>query len=98
MLVAIMLAAGPQGPTTFAVAAISALEVLQERFDPPRDFGLPRWWAQSLRDFEARLRPQTCDVALTPTGAARLAEAGHYGAAAVAAGRQMPEGLFVALP
>lgn len=93
-----LVAAGPQGPTTFAVAAISALEVLQERFDPPRDFDLPRWWAQSLRDFEARLRPQTCDVALTPTGAARLAEAGQYAAAAVAAGRQTPEGLFVALP
>jgi predicted DNA-binding transcriptional regulator YafY len=93
-----LVAAGPHGPTTFAVAAMSGLEVTQESFDHPRDFDLAGWWAGSLRDFEARLRPHLCEVVLTPTGAARLAEAGHYAAEAVAAGREAPAGLIVALP
>ncbi|WP_285709124.1 helix-turn-helix transcriptional regulator [Erythrobacter oryzae] len=93
-----LVAAAGQGPTTFAVAAMSALAVSQESFDRPHDFDLAEWWAQSLREFEARLRPHACRVVLTPTGAARLAEAGHYAAEAVAAGRETPEGLVVALP
>lgn len=93
-----LVAAGSQGPTTFAVGAMSALAVSQESFEPPRDFDLAGWWAQSLRDFEARLRPHLCEVVLTLTGAARLAEAGHYAAEAIAAGEQTREGLVIALP
>jgi hypothetical protein len=85
-----LVAAGPHGPTTFAVAAMSALAVSHESFDRPREFDLGRWWAQSLADFEARLRPHVCEVVLTPTGAAGRGRAlcgrGGRGGAGIARG------------
>jgi predicted DNA-binding transcriptional regulator YafY len=89
---------GGKGPMTFRVAAINGLAVTGEVFVRPPRFDLGTWWRKSIADFEARLRPLRADLILSDTGAAKLAEHGHYAAQAVASGNKQADGLALTLP
>jgi predicted DNA-binding transcriptional regulator YafY len=68
----------------FNVADVQALEVLPDQFDPPEDFDLAGWWAESTRAFEARLRPGTAQLRASPLGLQRLRLLGSFAGEAVA--------------
>ncbi len=69
---------------TFKVANIRALEMQTGTFRRPARFDLAAWWAESLRRFEAGLRPHTAQLRATQLGLQRLAMLGAYAAEAVA--------------
>ena len=78
---------------TYRVGMIRKMEVLEEKFERPKDFDLATWWAASLERFERDLRPTSARLRLSPIGCARLGERGAYTAAAVAgAGEQDTRG------
>lgn len=68
----------------FNVADILALNALPGRFDPPEEFDLATWWAESARVFEARLRPGTAKLRASPVGLQRLRLLGAFAGEAVA--------------
>jgi predicted DNA-binding transcriptional regulator YafY len=68
----------------FRVSNILGHEVLDERFERPPDFDLPRWWTAEVERFESELRPGRAELRASPEGLRRLAELGAYAAAAVA--------------
>ncbi|MBJ3785422.1 helix-turn-helix transcriptional regulator [Devosia sediminis] len=53
---------------TFRVSKISAIAVLEGRFDYPSTFKLEAYWAQSTRDYEVRLHPNRAEIRLSPRG------------------------------
>lgn len=83
---------------TFRVGAMADIAVTSAGFARPAAFDLVQWWERAQGDFERRLRPHRARVALTPLGAARLAETGAYAAIAVAAGQATATGRMVDLP
>ncbi|HEV8690234.1 MAG TPA: WYL domain-containing protein, partial [Ideonella sp.] len=60
-------------PRIHRVAAIQALQRLEERFTPPARFSLAAWWAEALSRFEADVYHGSARVRVTETGLARLA-------------------------
>jgi predicted DNA-binding transcriptional regulator YafY len=68
----------------FNVADILALNALTGRFDPPEEFDLATWWAESARAFETRLRPGTAKLRASPVGLQRLRLLGAFAGEAVA--------------
>lgn len=68
----------------FKVASIRQFAGTEEQFEWPADFDLPRFWADHLAAFEARLRPLTADLRLSTIGRERLAKLGRFAADAVA--------------
>lgn len=69
---------------TFNVADIIALALTDSAFVPPPDFALDRWWVESQRNFEARLRPGKAVLRASPLGQRRLHLQGAFAAEAVA--------------
>ncbi|WP_397417294.1 helix-turn-helix transcriptional regulator [Phenylobacterium sp.] len=59
-------AEGP--PRIYRVDAIETLQVLDERFEHPRDFDLSRFWIAAAGGFETRQRSGRAIVELTETG------------------------------
>jgi predicted DNA-binding transcriptional regulator YafY len=80
--------------TIFRVAAIDALEVLDEAADCPPDFDLAVRWSEMVTRFERGLRSRRAQVLVTAEGARLLAEQGDHaidglaGAGTEADGRQ----------
>lgn len=68
---------------TYRIAAIQALQVLEETFERPSGFDLARHWAEQLRRFEQDLRQRRATVRANALGCKRIAELGAYGAQAV---------------
>lgn len=68
---------------TYKVAAIKALDVLDETFDRPKDFDLASHWADQLERFEQGLRQRSAKVRANAAGRKLIAELGAYGARAV---------------
>ncbi len=68
----------------FNVADILALDVLTDRFDPPKAFELASWWNESARSFEEQLRPGTATLRASPLGLRRLRLLGSFAGEAVA--------------
>jgi predicted DNA-binding transcriptional regulator YafY len=66
----------------FKVANISGLTVAADRFERPRKFDLPQFWADELRRFETALRPRLAHIRLTKLGLRRLRDLGAYAALA----------------
>ncbi len=75
---------GPDRMRTFKVAGIVEYQVLEARFERPRDFDLGAYWQQSVMRFEAGLRPLRATVRASAQGRAWLMEQGAYAARAVA--------------
>ncbi len=69
---------------SFNVADILALDVLPDQFSPPEAFDLATWWVESARSFEARLRPGTAILRVSPIGLQRLRLLGSFAGEAVA--------------
>lgn len=69
---------------TFTVADIGALTLLDAEAIRPADFDLARWWSESTRDFEVRLRPGTARLRASPLGLERLRLLGAWAAEAAA--------------
>jgi predicted DNA-binding transcriptional regulator YafY len=57
---------------TFRLSGIQALIALDERFERPRDFDLPAYWAEAIVKFEQDLYIGTARVRATDRGIARL--------------------------
>ncbi len=72
---------------TYKVANIRKLAVLgaTQAFVRPAGFDLAVHWAESLRQFEAALRPEVAVLRASPQGRVRLARLGAWAAAAVKA-------------
>jgi predicted DNA-binding transcriptional regulator YafY len=68
---------------TFKVANIRALELQPGTFRRPAAFDLASYWAESLRRFEAGLRPHKALLRASAAGLARLAQLGAYAAEAI---------------
>lgn len=68
---------------TYKVSKILEHVVEDERFERPDDFDLSAHWADSMEQFEARLRPEKASLSCSPIGLRRLAELGEYAARAV---------------
>jgi predicted DNA-binding transcriptional regulator YafY len=75
------------GPRTYRVDQILELEVLEDEFEVPDDFGLAAHWQAYQRDFHARLHRDEVLVRLSPRGVTRLTGA----AARAVAGSGTPE-------
>lgn len=69
----------------FRVSNIHMATVLEKRFARPAAFDLASWWADSLRRFEANLRPANATLRATPEGLKRIAGLGAFAASAVKA-------------
>ena len=82
---AAMAAEHPGRPRTLKVSSIQALSLRDETFQRPAGFDLPQFWAESLAQFEARLRPEQALLRATAEGRRRLAELGRHAAEALAA-------------
>lgn len=67
----------------FRVSNIHDLSVREEAFERPPGFDLAAWWADSLRRFEADLRPGTAKLRASPAGLREIAKLGAYAAKAV---------------
>jgi predicted DNA-binding transcriptional regulator YafY len=82
--------AGAVGATirTYRVDAIRGLTRTGEPARRPRHFDLARYWTESARDFEARLRNESARVRLSPLGLRLLRDVNP--AAADAAAAQQP--------
>ncbi len=80
-----LVAAGHGKIRSFNVADMHIVTEQSAGFEPPQDFDLPHWWAQSLRDFERRLRPGTAVLRASAIGLRRLRALGAFAAEAVAA-------------
>jgi predicted DNA-binding transcriptional regulator YafY len=57
---------------TFRLSQIVTLLVLDERFERPRDFDLPRYWGDSTSAFEKEVYVGTAKVRATKSGLSRL--------------------------
>jgi predicted DNA-binding transcriptional regulator YafY len=68
----------------FNVADILTLDALPSRFDPPEEFDLAAWWAESAQAFETRLRPRTAKLRASPVGMQRLRLLGTFAGEAIA--------------
>ena len=77
--------AGAVGGSTriYRVAAISALEILDEAVQRPRGFDLAKFWAEATREFEKSLRSETALVRLSPRGVRLLRDVSPSAADAV---------------
>jgi predicted DNA-binding transcriptional regulator YafY len=68
----------------FNIPDIKSLTTVEETFERPEAFDLPGWWAQATREFEARLRPETATLRVSPEGLKRLRLLGAWAAGAAA--------------
>jgi predicted DNA-binding transcriptional regulator YafY len=59
---------------TFRLSQIVTLLVLDEHFERPADFDLPRYWQESTSSFEREIYVGTARVRVTSTGLSRLKE------------------------
>ena len=75
--------------TTFRVAAIGRLDVLDQGFVRPPDFDLPHWWRAAQQAFEADLFSTRARLRASPLGCERLARLSPRGRAAVAGADSM---------
>ncbi len=69
---------------SFNVADILAFDVLPDRFNPPAEFDLATWWAESMQSSEEQLRPGTAILRASPIGLQRLRLLGSFAGEAVA--------------
>lgn len=60
--------AGGDEPRVYRLAAIQSLEMLPHRFERPRDFDLPAWWAQATERFEAGVYRAEARLRVTEAG------------------------------
>lgn len=67
----------------FRISNILEQAMLEERFERPRDFDLPGYWAGELQRFEASLRPDAARLLATPEGLVRIGKLGAYAMEAV---------------
>jgi len=81
-------AAGRAEPSVFRLAAIEAMTLLGERFDPPPRFDLPAWWRASAARFEAGVYTATARLRVDEEGFKRLA---HFTAQVAAAAADSAE-------
>ncbi len=79
-----LVAATGAKPRTYRVGAIRKLEVHDAKFRRPARFDLGRYWAESARDFEARLLRERATVRLSPEGLRILREVSPAAAEAAA--------------
>lgn len=77
---------------TLKVAAVRALQPLDEPFERPAGFELPAWWQASLQRFERELRPARAVLRASAWACRKLAEQGSYAAHAVAAATPEADG------
>ncbi|MEQ1768499.1 MAG: YafY family protein [Devosia sp.] len=69
-----LVACREKGFRTFRLSQIVTLVVLDEPFERPPDFDLPRYWEDSTAQFEKDIYIATARVRATKTGVARLRE------------------------
>jgi len=74
----------------YRVAAIQALEILEDASVRPRNFDLAKFWSGAARDFEANLRSETARVRLSPQGLRLLRDVNPAAADTVAAQHPAP--------
>lgn len=67
----------------FRVSNILEETTLDDRFERPRDFDLPGYWAAELQRFETGLRPDTAQLLATREGLVRIGKLGAYAQEAV---------------
>lgn len=65
-------AVGKPQPNAYRLAAIEALVLLDERFEPPRGFDLADWWRASTVRFEAGVYTATARLRVSEDGFRRL--------------------------
>ena len=58
--------------------------MLLGQFDRPEEFDLAEWWVESIREFEAQLRPGKAILRVSPIGLQRLRLLGSFAGEAVA--------------
>jgi predicted DNA-binding transcriptional regulator YafY len=79
-----LVATGHEKTRIFNISDVKSLISLEEDFARPAGFDLPGWWARETREFEARLRPETARLRVSPVGLARLRLLGAWAADAAA--------------
>lgn len=80
-----LVAAAKGQPRTYRVSNIRQLEVTENPFKRPRQFGLAQYWTRWAREFEQRLISERATIEISPAGRALLRDVNPVAAAAMEA-------------
>jgi len=76
-------AGGSAEPRTYKLSSIHQLELLNEKFDPPKAFDLAAYWQESTRRFETGVYRETALLRATPRGIRLLRQSSSVVAEAI---------------